>query len=133
MRQVSLKATPLLYFSVSDFQHMPSRRWRSVASSYGGQAECFFGELREMRREDDAAGVAGPVLDIEAGVIFGQEGIAGVAEDGFDEIEIGDESTRGRRSGLPWFCGADAGDFRADERAQQQRDERARGGWAGWR
>jgi hypothetical protein len=40
-RQVSLKAPPLLYFSVSSRQHMPSRaavRWRPVVTR---QAEIF--------------------------------------------------------------------------------------------
>ncbi len=50
------------------------------------KADLFLREIRKMRRKDDAAGVAGPMLDVEPGIVLGQERIGGVAEDGFDEI-----------------------------------------------
>ena len=58
-----------------------------------------------MRREDDAAGVAGPMLDIEAGVVLGQIRIAGVAEDGFDEVEVADQIARREEADLHRFLG----------------------------
>ena len=56
------------------------------------QAERGFLHADKMRRENHAAGVAGPVGDVESGVVFGQMRIAAIAEDRFDEIEIADEA-----------------------------------------
>ena len=79
---------------------MPSRRWRSVASSQCGRPTSFFVTRDEMRREDHAAGVAGPMLGIERGVVLRQERIAGVAEDALHEIEIADETARREEADL---------------------------------
>ena len=45
------------------------------------QAERGFIHTDQVRRQDHAAGVAGPVRDVESGVVFGQVRIAGIAED----------------------------------------------------
>ena len=112
-------------------QHMPSRRWRSVAWSQCGRPSSCLRHAGQMRSEDDAAGVAGPVLDVEAGVVLRQVRIAAVAEDALDEIQVATPGCRARRSGSPCVFSADeAGHLRAHQRAQQQRDEAVRR--AGW-
>ena len=47
-----------------------------------------------MRREDHATAVASPAVDVERSVVIRNVGIARVAEDGFDEIEIADQAAR---------------------------------------
>ncbi len=76
-----------------------------AALAFGGpvevrQAEASFFDSDEMRREDHAAGVAGPVGDVERGVVFGQMRIAAVAEDRFDEIEIADQAAGSEEADL---------------------------------
>ena len=53
-----------------------------------------------MGSDDNTAGVTGPRLRIEGGVVFREMRIAGVAEDAFDEIEVGDEGARNEEAGL---------------------------------
>ena len=77
-----------------------------------------------MRGEDDAAGVAGPVLGIEGGVVFGEVGIAGVAEDALDEIEVGDEGARDEEPRFHRALGREAGHGGDDDGAEMKRDER---------
>ena len=86
-----------------------------------------------MRREDDAAGVAGPMLGVETGVVFRQIRVAAVAEDVFDEIEVADEVARREKTDLHGFLRREAGHFGADDRPEQQRNKalgglRLRGG-----
>src|SRR5690606_26074701 len=45
----------------------------------------------QVRRQDDAARVAGPPVDIERSVVLRQMRIAGIAEDRFYEIEVRDQ------------------------------------------
>src|SRR6516162_2794230 len=59
-----------------------------------GEAGFPFCDADEVRRENDAAGVASPMFGAECGIIFGQTGVAGVTEDAFDKIEITDQATR---------------------------------------
>ncbi len=93
-RAVSLKAWPSLYSSPGSFQHMPF-----VALAVGGlvpvgQAEFLLGQSDQVRGEDDAAGVSGPVLHVQAGVALGQMGIAAIAEDALHEIQVADQVAR---------------------------------------
>ena len=92
-----------------------------------GQAEFGLGQAHQVGREDDAAGMAGPVGDIEAGVVLGQDRIAGVAEDGLDEIEIAHQAAGGEEADLHRLLRADAGDLGADDGAEQQRAEQPGG------
>lgn len=84
------------------------------------EADVFFGEPDEVGGEDDGAGVAGPAIDVEAGVIFREEGIAGVAEDGFYEVEVRDEVTGGEEADFHGFLGRDAGDFGGDDGTEEE-------------
>ena len=72
---------------------MPADALRSVAWLSVRQAEVFLAQPGEMGREDDAAAVAGPVVHVERRVVRGQVGIAGVAEDALDEVEIRHQPT----------------------------------------
>src|SRR5690348_16420934 len=75
------------------------------------QTQLFLRKLREVGRQDYAAGVASPVFRIQSGVIFRKEVIAGVAKNAFDKIEVADEAARRQASDLhrffgrePWHC-----------------------------
>ncbi len=87
------------------------------------QAGVLLGDFCQMRRENDAAGVAGPMVRVQARVIFRQTGIARVAENAFHEIEIADQIARGEEADFHRFFGRKPRHFRADNRAQQQRDK----------
>ena len=89
----------------------------------GREADEVLGHADEVGGEDDAAGVTGPAVDIEAGVVFGQIRVAGVAEDGFDEIEVGNEGAGCEEADLHAFLADEAGDGGHHERAQHERDE----------
>src|SRR5437899_9603510 len=58
------------------------------------QAGFFFGSSSEMRREKDAARVTGPMFGVQRGIVLGQIGIAAVAENAFDKIQIAHELAR---------------------------------------
>ena len=84
------------------------------------QTEILLAQADQMRRQDHAAGVPGPVVDIECGVVFGKVRIAAIAEDGFHKIEIADQA--GRREEADFhrlFRLRPSGG--TDQRAQQQR------------
>ena len=76
-----------------------------AALAFGGlvpvrQAGGFLGHLRQMRRENDAAGVAGPMFHVQAGVVLRQDRIAAVAEDALDEIQVADQAARREETDL---------------------------------
>ncbi len=86
-----------------------------------------------MRREDDAAGVAGPMFRVERGIVLRQERIAAVAENAFHEIQVAHQIARHEETDLHRLRRRETGNFRADQRPQQQRDKtfrrlRLRGG-----
>jgi len=85
-----------------------------------GQAEIFFPAMYQMRRQDDAAGMACPMLNIQGGIVFGQERVACVAENGLDKIQVGDQSAGGEKAHFQGFDRHRGGNFRADNRAQQR-------------
>ena len=95
-----------------------------MASLECGKAEVFLLQAGQVRRKDDAAGMAGPVQDVQRGVVFGQIGIAAIAEDAFDEIQIADQASGREEARLHGLLRVGAGRG-ADDRAQQQRDEQA--------
>ena len=91
------------------------------------QAQFAFGQRDQMRGEHHAAGVPAPVFHVECGVVFRQIGIAAVAEDALDEIQVADQVAGRKETDFHAFLRRHAGNRRADHRAQQQRDEHARG------
>ncbi len=62
--------------------------------------------------------------DVEPGVVLRQEGIAAVAENRLDKIEIACQAARREETDLHPLFRSHAFDRRADERPQQQRHER---------
>ena len=89
-----------------------------------GQAELLLGEgADEVRREDHASGVAGPVPGIERGVVLRQVRITRVAEDAFHEIQVADQVPRHEEPRLHPLLGDEARHLRADDRAQVERHE----------
>ncbi len=77
-----------------------------------------------MGGEEDAARVAGPVLGVEPGVVLRQKRVAGVAENRLDEVEVAHQARGGEETHLHALLGSDAGNLRADDRPEQQGDER---------
>ena len=91
----------------------------------GGQAQLLLGQGGQVRGEDDAAGVAGPGLRGQGGVVLRQVGVAAVAEDALDEVQVGDQAAGGDEADLHGALGGEAGDLGHDDGAQQQGDEAA--------
>ena len=92
----------------------------------GGQAQLLLGQGGQVRGEDDAAGVAGPGLRGQGGVVLRQVGVAAVAEDALDEVQVGDQTAGGDEADLHGALGGEAGDLGHDDGAQQQGHEAAR-------
>jgi hypothetical protein len=53
-----------------------------------------------VRRDDHAAGVAGPVQSVQRGIVLGQVGIAGISENRFHEIQVAHQRSRRKESDL---------------------------------
>src|SRR5690606_16703444 len=64
------------------------------------QPELSLGQADQMRGKDDAAGVAGPVADVDSGVIFRQKGVAGIAENALNKVQIADQVAGGKEAHL---------------------------------
>ena len=95
------------------------------------EAEFLLREGDEMRGENDATGMAGPVLGIEAGVVVRKVGVSGISEDAFHEIQVGDEVARGEKADFHGFFRGNAGNFRSNDGAQEEGYEDLRGSLAG--
>ena len=84
------------------------------------QSEIDFPQRRQMRRQNDASGVATPPSGVEAGVIFGQVGIPGIAKNGFHKIQIADQHTRCKKARFHGPPGHDSRDFRANQGTEEE-------------
>ena len=91
----------------------------------GWQAQLLLGQGGQVRGEDDAAGVAGPRLRSQGGVVLRQVGVAAIAEDALDEVQVGDQAAGGDEADLHGALGGEAGDLGHDDGAQQQGHEAA--------
>ena len=88
-----------------------------------GQSELRFGQPVEMRGENDAARVAGPMRRVQTGIVFRQIRVARVAEDALDEIQIAHQSAGHEKAHLHRLLGGGTGHFRTNHRPQQQRNK----------
>ena len=86
------------------------------------QPEQVLGHADQMRREDHAAAVPGPAVGVERGVVFRQVGVAAVAEDRLDEVEIGDQRAGDEEASFHALFRDEAGHAGHDQRTQLQRD-----------
>src|SRR5271166_5719407 len=82
------------------------------------ESQLFFGKLRQVRRQDDATGVAGPVFWIQSGIIFREKRVAGVSEDTFNKIEVANEAAGRQESNLHRFFRGESRHFRTNDRPQ---------------
>jgi hypothetical protein len=82
------------------------------------QAEFLFGQVDQVRSQDDAAGVAAPVINVQARVIFRYQRVARVAENRLDKVEIADQRSGGEKTDLHRFFMTVIGHVRPDDRAQ---------------
>ena len=78
------------------------------------QSQFFFRHLDQVRRENHATGMAGPMLRIQARIIFRKEWIARVSEDGFDEIQIAYQTSRCEEPNLHRLLQSNTRHFRTD-------------------
>mmetsp|Transcript_106635 Transcript_106635/g.318737 ORF Transcript_106635/g.318737 Transcript_106635/m.318737 type:complete len:666 (+) Transcript_106635:1540-3537(+) len=76
----------------------------------------------EVRRQDDASGVAAPVLHIERRIVPWEARVPGIAEDGLHKVHVGDHGARRHQPDLHALLLAEAGHLRADHGAQQHFD-----------
>jgi len=90
------------------------------------QAQLFLGVFREVWRQDDAAGVAGPVFRIKPGIIFRKVGVAGISEDTFNKIKVADQAARRQESDFHRFFGREPRHLRTNDRPKQERHEALR-------
>src|SRR5271165_1821053 len=82
------------------------------------ESQLFLGKLRQVRRQDYAAGVASPVFWIQSGIIFRKKRVAGVSEDTFHKIEVADEAAGRQESDLHRFFRGESRHFRTNDRPQ---------------
>ena len=85
------------------------------------KSDFSFGQARQLRCQDDAAGVTRPVFDIQAGIVDRNERIARISEDGFDKVQVADERTGREESHLHRLFGAVSGDSRSHDWSQHDR------------
>src|SRR5262249_25042840 len=84
------------------------------------QARVLLSDSGELRGENYAARVTGPMPGIEAGVVFRQIGIPAIAENVFDEIQVTDEIARSEETNLHPLFGRESRHFRANQRAEKE-------------
>ena len=70
---------------------------------FGRKIEHLFGGAGEVRGNNDAPCVSGPIFDVEAGVVFRKERIACISENAFDKIEVGHASPGSKKAHLHGF------------------------------
>ena len=87
-----------------------------------GQTQLLLGQARQVRGQQHAARMAGPVVHVQGGVELRQEGVAAVAEDALHEVQVGDQIPRGEEADLHVLLRLEAGDLRAHQGPQQQGD-----------
>ena len=79
-----------------------------------------------MRSENNQTGVPGPAQRIERCVILGEVGVSAVAEDPFDEVEVGHHGARDDKARLhPPFPGPTR--HTDDDQRPEQKGDEARG------
>jgi len=88
-----------------------------------GQAEGLLAQLVEVRRQDHAAAMARPVVDVQPGVVLRQHRVAAVAENAFNEIEVAHQTAGREETDFHALFRLEARNLGADQRTQQQGDE----------
>ena len=89
------------------------------------QPQQMLRHMGQMRRENHAAGVPGPAIGIERGIVLRQIGVSPITKDAFNKIEVRHQSSGNEETDLHAFFGGKPGHGRDNERAQQQRNETA--------
>src|ERR1700693_5859190 len=87
------------------------------------QTELFLSDLCQVRRENNATSVPGPVISIQPGIVLRQKRVAGVSKDALNEIEIADETARHDKPDLHRFFRGESRHFRTDDWPQEQRNK----------
>ena len=110
---LALPAHPVALLALGGLAHM-------------GQAQLLLGHPGQVGGQDDAAGVAGPGLRGQGGVVLRQVGVAAVAEDPLHEVEVGHHPAGDDEAGLHPLLAHVARHVRRDQRTQLQRHEARR-------
>ena len=84
------------------------------------QAKLLFGETDQVRGEDDAAGMAGPVIDIQCGVELSQVRVTTVTENTLHEIQVTDQVAGCKETDFHGFFRILAGYFGTHDGSQQK-------------
>ena len=87
----------------------------------GGQSHRFFGRPDQVRGQNHAPGVSGPVFRVQGRIIFRQQGVSPIAKNVFNEIQIAHEVARHKKTHLHRFFWCEARHRRTHDGPQQQR------------
>ena len=85
------------------------------------QADRFFRGLDQVRREDDAAGVAAPMFRIQRRIVLRQQRITRVSKNAFDEIQVAHQISGNEETDFHRLFRCEPGHGGADQRTQQHR------------
>ena len=95
-----------------------------------GQAQCFLGEAGQVRRQNHAAGVAGPMIDIQSRIVLdARNGLPPLPKMLSTKSRLLTRLPGAKNRISMFFSGFEARNLRADDRAQQQRNEHPRFLW----
>ena len=86
----------------------------------GRQSELGLGQLVEVRGQDDAAGVPGPMFGVERGIMVREIRITRIAENALDKVEIANQAARHEEAHLHTFLRRHSGHLGADHRPEQE-------------
>ena len=89
----------------------------------GRQSKFRLGQLVEVRSQNDAARVPGPMFGIERGIVIREIRITGIAENAFDKVEIANQAARHKKAHLHTFLRRHSRHLGADHRPEQERNK----------
>ena len=87
-----------------------------------GQAKILLPEGAKVRRQDNAASGAGPVLHVEGGIVLRKMRVTGIAKDTLDKVNVGHTSTGDEVTDLQTLLWHDTGHLGLDERTDEEAD-----------
>ena len=87
------------------------------------QTEFLLGETDQMWRQDHAAGMPRPVVDVQPRIVGRKHRVAAVAEDALDEIQVADQGAGREKTDFHALFRLASGNFRTHHGPEQERDE----------
>ena len=68
-----------------------------------GQADCLFTTPHQMRCQNNATGMTGPLVNIQRGIIIREKRVARITKNRFYKIQVGDQATWRKKPGFHGF------------------------------